>query len=466
MLHLPESELGLVWYALEWAIRIGALAIVPLRREPAATRGWLLAIFFLPVPALLVFWLIGSPRFPKWRAERFARLQPFFTQTAERLSAHAPKPQPVNTLAARLGRLPVTHGNAIELIDGYDATIDRLVADIDAARLHVHILVYIFADDATGGKVIAALGRAVSRGVACRVMLDPVGSHRWAKRTMARLAAAGVDVRTALPFRLRNRTRRDMRNHRKLWAIDGIIGYAGSQNIVDRSFRPGIYNRELVARVTGPVVAEIEAVVRADWYLEAETLPCGVPDVPDPTGEAVAQLLPSGADYPLEGFETLLVWQIHQACERVLIATPYLIPDEDILGAMRTAVARGVAVDLVVSRVVDQQLVNLAQCSYYDELLSAGVRVHRFRDELLHAKNMTIDGRLAIVGSSNVDLRSFQLNSEASLLLTDAPSVAQVEAVQQGYLANSELLTREGWRARPALRKLAENIARMMSPLL
>lgn len=466
MLHLPDSQLGLVWYALEWAIRIGALAIVPLRRAPAATRGWLLLIFFLPVPGLALLWLIGTPRFPKWRAERFARLQPFFTQTAERLFGHVAKPQPVNALAVKLGRLPATDGNAIELIDGYDALITRLVADIDTATLHVHILVYIFADDATGTRVTAALGRAVARGVACRVMLDPVGSHRWAKRAMANLAAAGVDVRTALPFRLRNRTRRDMRNHRKLWAIDGIVGYAGSQNIVDHSFRPGIFNRELVARVTGPVVAEIEAVIRADWYLETETLPCGVPTVPDPTGEATVQLLPSGADYPLEGFETLLVWQIHQACDRVLIATPYLIPDEDILGALRTAVARGVEVDLVVSQVVDQQLVNLAQCSYYDELLVAGVRVHRFRDELLHAKNMSIDGRLAIVGSSNVDLRSFQLNSEASLLLTDNRSVAQVEAVQQGYLANSDALTLEGWRARPALRKLAENIARQMSPLL
>jgi cardiolipin synthase len=466
MLHLPDSNTGLAWYALEWAIRIGALAVVPLRRAPAATRGWLLLIFFLPVPGLLLFLLIGSPHFPKWRAGRFARLRPFFTQTAERLAAHAAKPQPVSALAAKLGRLPATTGNVIELIDGYDATITRLVADSDAATLHVHILVYIFADDATGGRVIGALGRAAARGVACRVMLDPVGSHRWARRSMAMLAAAGVDVRTALPFRLRNRTRRDMRNHRKLWAIDGVIGYAGSQNIVDHSFRPGIFNRELVARVTGPIVAEIEAVVRADWYLETETLPCGVPDVPAPTGEAIAQLLPSGADYPLEGFETLLVWQIHQACERVLIATPYLIPDEDVLGAMRTAVARGVQVDLVVSQVVDQQLVNLAQCSYYDELMVAGVRVHRFRDELLHAKNMSIDGRLAIVGSSNVDLRSFQLNSEASLLLTDPGSVAQVEAVQQGYLANSDALTLDAWRARPALRKLAENIARQMSPLL
>jgi cardiolipin synthase A/B len=149
-----------------------------------------------------------------------------------------------------------------------------------------------------------------------------------------------------------------------------------------------------------------------------------------------------------------------------VIVTPYFIPDGDVLGAMRTAVARGVEVDLVVSAVVDQPLVRLAQCSYYEGLMVAGVRIHLFRDELLHAKNVSFDRRLAIVGSSNVDLRSFQLNSEASLLLTDAPSVAQVEAVQQGYLANSDPLTRDAWRARPALRKLAENIARMMSPLL
>src|SRR5262249_11569647 len=160
----------------------------------------------------------------------------------------------------------------------YQAAIDRLVADIDGARRHVRLLVYIFADDGTGGQVIAALSRAVARGVPCQVMIDPVGSYRWIRDTTRRLVEAGVEVREALPFRmLRGRTRRDMRNHRKLFVIDGEIGFAGSQNIVDHDFRPGVRNRELVARVTGPIVAEMEAVVRADWYLETETMPAEHP---------------------------------------------------------------------------------------------------------------------------------------------------------------------------------------------
>ncbi len=459
------------FYIVEWIIRLGALAVVPLRRTPAASRGWLLLIFFLPVPGLLLFLAIGRPRFPAWRVARFRTLRPFFDATATRLATAAPS-HPHNadattTLAQGLGRLPAVAGNTVELIDDYDAVIDRLVADIDAARHHVRLLVYIFADDATGEKVIAALRRAVDRGVICQVMIDPVGSYRWVRKTTRALRSVGVEVREALPFRiLRRRTRRDMRNHRKLFVIDGIIGFAGSQNIVARDFRPGFVNRELVARVTGPVVAEMEAVIRADWYLETETMPVDDLVIPLATGTACVQLLPSGPEYPLEGFETLLVWQLHQAREQVMIATPYFIPDEDVLSAMRTAVARGVAINLIVSAVVDQPLVNLAQCSYYDDLLRAGVHIHLFRDELLHAKNVSIDQSLAIIGSSNVDLRSFQLNDEVSLLLFDPESVASATRLQRNYLEGSDRLDLDQWRRRPAPRKLLENIARLVGPLL
>ena len=160
------------------------------------------------------------------------------------------------------------------------------------------------------------------------------------------------------------------------------------------------------------------------------------------------------------------MWQIHRACHRVVLVTPYFIPDEDVIGAMRSAAARGVTVDLVVSTVVDQQIVHLAQCSYFEQLLADGIRIHRYRDFLLHAKNASIDGKLGVVGSSNVDLRSFQLNEEASLLLHDAASIAQLERIQAGYLAASDPLTLEEWRARPRLSRLPENIARIMSPLL
>lgn len=463
-------DVDFLWYMAEWAIRIGALLVVPQRRSPAATRAWLLLIFFLPVPGLLLFLTIGSPQFPAWRKARFRTLEPFFRQTAEALGAHAADlgdRQPIAQLASTLGHMPAVDGNEVELIDDYDKVIDLLVADIDGARRYVHLLVYIFADDAVGQKVAAALGRAVSRGVEARVMFDPVGSHRWRKGTIELLRGHGVEVREALPWRfIRGRARRDMRNHRKLFVIDGVIGYAGSQNLVAKDFRPGVVNHELVARTTGPIVAAMEAIVRGDWSLETGKPPASPVVIPAPTGTAQAQLLPSGADYTQEGFETVLVWQVHQARERIVIVTPYFIPDEDLLGALHTATARGVSVDIVLSGVVDQRLVNLSQRSYYDGLLTAGVKIHLYRGYLLHAKNVGIDGRLAVVGSSNVDLRSFQLNQEVSLLLYDEATVAKVDAIQRGYLEGSDLLKLEEWRRRPLLHRLGENIARLFNSLL
>ncbi|BAK67111.1 cardiolipin synthase [Sphingobium sp. SYK-6] len=464
------SDLERAWYALEWIIRIGALAIVPLRRTPAAARAWLLLIFFLPLPGLLLFLAIGSPRFPAWRRERFAALTPFLARIAERLRTHAPAPgasAPVAALAETLGHMPATGGNLVELIDDYDGVIDRLIADIDGARRSVHLLVYIFADDAVGRRIADALGRAVLRGLDVRVLFDPVGSLAWRRGTQKMLRTRGVRVCETLPLRLlRARTRRDMRNHRKLFVIDGEIGYAGSQNIVARDFRPGVVNRELVARVRGPVVASMDAIVRADWSLESGEPAAAPEDLPAPAGDAIVQLLPSGADYPLAGFETLLVWQLHEARERAIIVTPYFIPDESVLNAMISAVARGVRVDLIVSGVIDQRLVHLSQSSFYDELLVAGIHIHLFNRYLLHAKNVSIDRQLAIVGSSNVDLRSFQLNQEASLLFHDAESITAVAEIQQDYLDNSTPLKLEVWRSRSRLRRPAENIARMMNSLL
>src|SRR5579884_593488 len=262
--------------AIQWTIRLGMLAAVPFRRSSAAARSWLLLIFFLPIPGLLLFLLIGSPRFPAWRVERFKQMREFLRRLAERLrSADAVPHQPseVTSLAQRLGYLPAVEGNSVELLDDYDGAIARLIADVDAARSHVRILTYIFACDEVGRRVIDALGRAVGRGVDCHVLVDVVGSHKWVRTTLRLLKEKGVDARAALPFRpLRHRTRRDMRNHRKLYIIDGEIGYAGSQNIVCRDFRPGVVNRELVARVEGPAVAEMTAVFLTDWYLETEQL--------------------------------------------------------------------------------------------------------------------------------------------------------------------------------------------------
>lgn len=462
-------DLGTGYLVLEWVVRIGMTLVVPFRRSAGATRSWLLLIYFLPIPGALFYAAIGRPTFPRWRADRFDNLGEFYKRLrltlrpAERDDDHGESA----ALVERVGGMPKVTGNAVELIDDYDAVVSRLVADIDAARFHVRILVYLFADDATGIKVIDALGRAKRRGVDCHVLIDPVGSYKWLKGTRAALQLAGIETREALPFRIfRERTRRDMRNHRKLFLIDGVIGYAGSQNIVDKDFRPGVTNHELVARVSGPVVAEMTGAFLADWYLETEVMLEEKVALPPTTGTVTAQLLPSGADYRCEGFQTFLVWKIHRAERHILITTPYLIPDEDLLSAMRTAVLRGVVVDLVVSAIADQKLVNMAQRSYYQELIDGGIHIHRFRNFLLHAKNVSIDSTVAVIGSSNVDIRSFQLNEEVSLVLYGADAVAPIEAIQRGYLAASDPVDAIRWKKRPALHKVGENIARLVSPLL
>lgn len=467
---LTALSVPTVWYCGEWVVRIGALVFVPRRRPAAETRAWLLLIFFLPVLGLVLFAVIGSARYPGWRRRRFVATSSLQSAILSGLASHAPdlgRGAPVAALVKKLGDLPAVNGNTAEMMQDYDAVIDRLVCDIDDAAHSVHVLVYIFANDRTGVRVAAALGRAVERGVDVHVMLDPVGSRPWLRGTLHLLQSNHVPLLRSLPLRFfSHRTRRDMRNHRKVIVIDDRIGYAGSQNIVDKDFRPGVVNRELVVRLTGPIVAALAVVVHRDWALErGKDYGSRLPSI-EARGSAVVQLLPSGPSYPLPGFETLLIWQLHQAVRRAVIVTPYFIPSESLIDAMRTAVARGVTVELVVSKAVDQRFVNWAQSSYYETVVDAGVRVNLFRGYLLHAKNVSIDRCLAIVGSSNVDIRSFKLNEEVSLLFYDTCSIDEVIEIQDTYLAGSDRIDIKQWRRRSRFRRLAENLAQTASPLL
>jgi cardiolipin synthase len=473
-----EFSWSTLYLISEWVIRIGMLIVIPFRRSPEAAKGWLLFVFFLPWPALVLYHLIGRPDYPKWRHERFARLPEVLRRPDRQLSELAARSTPdlppnllqAATLIERLGRFPSIGGNTAELLPEYDRTLQRLAADIDEARDHVHLLFYIFADDSSGRIIIEALSRAVKRGVTCRVLIDALGSRAWAARTMDALAAAGVSVRLVLPLTLRHRrsTRADLRNHRKIAIIDGRIGYVGSQNIVNADFNPRVTNQELVVRVEGPVVIELQAIFAADWFLESEEVldsPNLFPDGP-PAGRTIAQVLPSGPDYPEAGVERLIEAFIHGAAERVVITTPYFIPNEALLHALEIAVLRGVEVHLVLSKPVDQFLVHWAQQSYYAELLQAGVKIHLYRDKLLHAKHMSVDRSVTLVGSSNIDMRSFTLNAEVSLILFDEGITARLMEEQQRYFEVSDLLSAEEWQTRSPAAKIGENVARLFSPLL
>jgi cardiolipin synthase len=462
----------------EWAIRLAMLAVVPFRRTPAAAKGWLLLIFFEPWVGLLLYLLIGRAKLPRWRTEQLAKLPRAMAQVTDRLTNHpnvfhpevGPALSHAVTLAENLGGLPILGGNAVELLIDYAGILARLIADIDRAENHVHLQFYIFADDDATAPVIEALGRAARRGVRCRVLADAIGSRRPLRTLRPRLAALGVALHEMLPISLLpwRKARLDLRNHRKIAVIDGRVGYTGSQNLVAAGFKEGITYEELVVRVTGPVVLDLQYVFAADWFLE-----CGeiledetVFPYPEVTGTIPAQALPSGPDFPTQNNQRLFVALVHGASKQVVLTTPYFVPDEPLLQAMQTAALRGVDVHLVVSEKADQFFVSQAQKSYYEELLEAGVHIHLYRKGFLHAKHLSIDDAVALIGSSNLDIRSFALNAEVMLTIYDSGVVARLAAEQERYYTNSRLLTHAEWRQRPFRSKLVEHLARLVSPLL
>jgi cardiolipin synthase len=469
---------AILYFISEWVIRVIMLLYVPRRRSPSAARTWLLLIFLFPWPGLLMYAALGRPHLSKRRVElqmevsdliRTARSlwEEHTTEVSDKLR---PELRQAARLAANLGDFGVCGSNDFELLVDYSRSIERVVTDIESARHHIHLLYYIFADDSTGRRVFEALGHAAQRGVKCRVLMDGIGS-RTALRTLApAMRASGIEVQALLPVGLlrKNRARFDMRNHRKISVIDGSVGYFGSQNIVAPDSTKDCSNEELVVRVTGPLVAQLQAVFLMDWYLETEES-LGDPDLfPEPhgAGTSPAQILPSGPTYPSENAHAIMVALMHGARERILITTPYFIPDEPFLQAMHAAVQRGIEVHLVVSRQCDHILVGLAQKSYYDELLGMSVHIHLYERAFLHAKHLSIDDCVALIGSSNMDIRSFLLNSEVSVLIYDSGVVAKLRQVQERYFMHSHLLTQEEWDRRPIQAQLLQNIARLADSFL
>jgi cardiolipin synthase A/B len=467
-----------IFFLSEWAIRLAMLVVVPFRRTPAAAKGWLLLIFFEPWVGLLLYLLIGRARLPRWQRDQLAKLPRAMARVVDRLAHHPNVFHPdvgsalsgAVTLAENLGGMPILGGNAVELIVEYDATFERLVADIDRAENHVHLLFFIIADDRATAPVFEALGRAVKRGVACRVLADAIGSRSGLRTLRPRLAALGVELRAMLPVSLFpwRKARLDLRNHRKIAVIDGRVGYTGSQNLVAADFKDGLPYEDLMVRVTGPVVLDLQYIFAADWFVETDEVLDGEAEFPCPeiAGGVPAQALASGPAFPTQNNQRLFVALVHGASKQVVLTTPYFIPDEPLLQAMQTAALRGVDVHLVVSEKADQFIVSRAQESYYEELLEAGVHIHLYRKQFLHAKHLSIDDAVALIGSSNLDIRSFVLNAEVMLMIYDSGLTARLAAEQERYFANSRLLTLAAWEERSFGRKVVQNLARLLSPLL
>lgn len=481
------TALALVVVVLGIGLRIVALGVIPGNRKPSTGMAWLLLILLVPIIGFAVFLLFGRTALERRRHERQQQANTAIRARTSALVApdavldHSPYLRSVVDLNRRLGSLPLSVGNHVELLPDYAASIQAMTDAVDSAQVHVDVEFYITALDHMTEPLFVALEAAASRGVTVRLLFDHLGSRGIPGYAglVRRLEDGPIQWHPMLPIHLmRGPVRRpDLRNHRKLMVIDGVVGFTGSQNLTE----PG-YNKpknhalgrewvELMVRLHGPVVTSLEAVFASDWLVETGELLEVAPHVAGRAPEAAihdvpCQVVPSGPGYVAENNLRLFTTLIYSATRRISLTSPYFVPDESLLYAVTTAAQRGVDVELFVSELADQFMVGHAQASYYRALLEAGVKIWLYpAPYVLHSKHFSLDDDVAVIGSSNMDLRSFALNYEISLMLIDREVVQRLRAVEDGYRNLSTELTLAQWLTRPARTRYVDNVMRLTAAL-
>ncbi|MGC5221363.1 cardiolipin synthase [Micromonospora sp. DT81.3] len=480
---------NLAWIAIliQAAIVIGALIFIPRDRKPTAAMAWILLIILLPLFGLLFYLLIGNFKLPAKRRNEQARINGIIQERAAGRDLPSPDRdwprwfERVTQQNELLTGLPAIGGNKATLIGDYQGSIDAMTAEIDTATSFVHVEFFIVAWDDTTRAFFSAMERAVARGVSVRLLADHLSSGKVprSKETFAELDRIGVKwawMLPVMPFKGKYQ-RPDLRNHRKLVVVDGRVAFMGSQNLINRNYdspkniKRGLQWQELMTRLEGPTVAAVNAIFLSDWLIETDVLLVDEEHVPanqvaaDPSPDSlVCQVVPSGPGYGTENGLRLFLSLIHGATEKVILTSPYFVPDEPMIYAITTACQRGLDVQLFVSEIGDQGLVYHAQRSYYGELLEAGVRIFLYpAPYILHAKHFSIDDNIAVIGSSNMDIRSFSLNSESSLMVLGESFVRDMRAVEQGYRDAGRELTLEQWKQEPAKATFLDGVARLTS---
>lgn len=472
-------------FILDFIIRIAALIIVPRNRRPSSALGWLLAIYFIPFIGVLLFLLIGSPRLGRKRRARQREINQFILDSTEGVDkVKKGKDWPgwldgVVELNRTLGAMPLVGGNTAEMRIDYEGMIQSIADDIEKAKKFVHIEYYILASDPVTEPVFLAMERAVKRGVTVRVLFDHIAAKRTVgyKETKKRLTDIGVEWQLMLPFLpLEGKYERpDLRNHRKLVVIDGVIGWMGSQNMIDSSYlkksnlKRGLHWKDAMVRLQGPIVAGLNAIFITDWYSETDVLltreaePIEAKNVPNTLD---CQIVPSGPGFSSENNLRFFLAMMYGAQEKLIITSPYFVPDESMLYAITSAAQRGVRVELFVSEIGDQALVYHAQRSYYEALLKAGVIIWLYKaPTILHSKHMSVDDDVAFIGSSNMDIRSFSLNLEVSMMVRGKSFVEQMREVEEYYRSQSRELTMEEWKNQSFMSTTLDGLARLTSAL-
>lgn len=449
-MDLPSNGWLLVILHVTLQLAFIARALLWPHREPAARLAWITVIMVTSVAGMLAYVLFGEPNIGRRRLAKLMAAEEKLPPP-DVVGQQAPLELPERLaglfrVGGSISGFEPVAGNRAELMEDSDAAIDRMVTDIDAATETVHIVFYIWLPDGNGLKVVEALKRAAGRGVTCRAMADALGSRTLINSVhWAAMREAGVEVARALPmgFLQPLRGRVDMRNHRKIVVIDNRITYCGSQNCADPEFRikakyaPWV---DILLRLEGPIVRQQQRVFAADWmaHRQADDLsPLLRAPLPPAEDGFPAQVVATGPTVRYSAMPEMFEALMYAARRELVVTTPYYVPDEPIQAALCASARRGVATTIIFPKRNDSWIVAAASRSYYEELLDAGVAIHEYVGGLLHAKTLTMDGGVTLIGSANIDRRSFDLNFENNILIADRGVTAAVRRRQADYLAAS-----------------------------
>jgi len=486
-LDLPHVAVALEIAHLLISVGI-AVRVIMRRPNTGVALAWLFIVAMVPFVGAAIYLLLGERRISAKRVRRIAARRADYRQLMQECidlgmadvswDRHGPEERGMDRLGRSMVGVPTVRGSRGKLYSVTDEILQAIREDIDASQKSLLMEFYIWNEGGKADAVLEAVIRAAQRGVSCRLLIDAVGARPWWKGSQPkRLRDAGVQLRPALPVGLFRALvdRTDLRMHRKIVVVDGRVAWTGSMNMVDPKFFKQEANVgewvDAMVRLEGSVVAPLGLTMIGDWMVEAgepleEIVRSAQLSHVTPDGPGDIQVIPSGPGETEDGLLQMLLGIINSARNELLLTTPYFVPDESMLRALRGAAGRGVRVEMIVPEKVDSLMTRYASASYYDELMEAGVRIHLYRGGLLHTKSITADQRISMFGTVNLDMRSIWLNYEVALFVYGAESVRELRGLQQSYIKDSHLLDPAEWAARSIGQRFLENAFRLLSPIL
>ncbi len=481
MIELPWFYIFLASY-VAWVL-LACASLLMSRRSPTATLAWIFAFVALPVVSVLYFMVFG-PRRMQRRRRRYGVARAMAATVSQYLRNTSCEKKPVlpvdarglAVVGARLNQGEPTLATAVRLLDDGDQKMEALAAAVLEAKHHIHLEYYIWEPDKVGSQFRDALAQAAARGVEVRVLYDAIGSPRVDAAFWKALREAGGEVMAfnAMRFSIASLNFANFRTHRKIAVIDGLIGFLGGINLHDpeSATRSGKEAwRDQHARIDGEPVRKLQRLFLENWTysggafrLSPGTVPAYFPSARGGHGKAPVQIIASGPDDEMAPLHAFFLAAIATSRTRLWIETPYLIPDEPLESALRIAALRGVDVQVIVPRVGDSKIVTMASRTYCESLGKAGISIFEYGPPMLHAKTMVIDDTVAIVGTANLDNRSFRLNFEVAAAFYGKPVIDRLAArfEEDRALCRPFSVKRRG----PRTTQLLESIARLTSPVL